>query len=213
MDARLGPSAWPLSWEDTASNRLSRSGAVFPTADRISLSTAISSRPLSSAASRSDSASSIARRLEPSVGRNAGHLTPVGRPDFPPPSLRGTPVRRDGAQQTGTARDGRGRRRNVCTGHCLWPGPAFVERFRRKARAAALNHPNTVAIFDSGSVAGTYYLAMEYVQGQTWRSSCAARACWCPAGLWRSPAGCARRLRPRMPRGWCTAISSPPMCW
>jgi hypothetical protein len=46
--------------------------------------------------------------------------------------------------------------------------PAFVERFRREARAAAaLNHPNIVAIFDSGSAAGTHYLVMEYVQGQT----------------------------------------------
>jgi Protein kinase domain len=46
--------------------------------------------------------------------------------------------------------------------------PAFVERFRREARAAAaLNHPNIVAIFDSGSAAGTHYLVMEYVQGHT----------------------------------------------
>jgi eukaryotic-like serine/threonine-protein kinase len=46
--------------------------------------------------------------------------------------------------------------------------PAFVERFRREARAAAaLNHPNIVAIFDSGSAAGVHYLVMEYVQGQT----------------------------------------------
>ena len=46
--------------------------------------------------------------------------------------------------------------------------PAFVERFRREARAAAgLSHPNIVAIFDSGSQAGIHYLVMEYVEGET----------------------------------------------
>ena len=47
----------------------------------------------------------------------------------------------------------------------------FVERFRREASAAAqLSHPNVVAIFDRGSWNGTYYIAMEYVPGQTLKS-------------------------------------------
>src|SRR4029450_13093249 len=46
--------------------------------------------------------------------------------------------------------------------------PLFVERFRREARAAArLNHPNIVAVFDSGSDADQPYLVMEYVPGQS----------------------------------------------
>jgi Protein kinase domain len=46
--------------------------------------------------------------------------------------------------------------------------PAFVERFRHEARAAAaLSHPNIVAIFDSGSQSDIHYLVMEYVPGET----------------------------------------------
>ena len=46
--------------------------------------------------------------------------------------------------------------------------PAFVERFRHEARAAAaLSHPNIVAIFDSGSQSDIHYIVMEYVPGQT----------------------------------------------
>ena len=44
----------------------------------------------------------------------------------------------------------------------------FVERFRREARAAAnLTHPNVVGIYDRGQHEGTYYIAMEHLQGRT----------------------------------------------
>ena len=45
----------------------------------------------------------------------------------------------------------------------------FVERFRREAQsAAALSHPNIVAIYDRGeSEDGTYYMAMECLPGGT----------------------------------------------
>jgi serine/threonine-protein kinase len=44
----------------------------------------------------------------------------------------------------------------------------FVERFRREAQnAAGLNHPNIVSIFDRGRAEGTYYIAMEFLDGRT----------------------------------------------
>ena len=44
----------------------------------------------------------------------------------------------------------------------------FVERFRREASAAAgLQHPNVVAVYDRGEWDGTYYIAMEYLEGET----------------------------------------------
>jgi eukaryotic-like serine/threonine-protein kinase len=44
----------------------------------------------------------------------------------------------------------------------------FVERFRREASAAAgLQHPNVVQVFDRGSWDGTYYIAMEFLEGRS----------------------------------------------
>ncbi len=44
---------------------------------------------------------------------------------------------------------------------------SFVGRFRREAQAAAnLSHPNIVPVFDWGESERTYYIVMEYVDGQ-----------------------------------------------
>ncbi|MGZ5325414.1 MAG: Stk1 family PASTA domain-containing Ser/Thr kinase [Solirubrobacterales bacterium] len=44
----------------------------------------------------------------------------------------------------------------------------FVERFRREAsHAAGLQHPNVVGVFDRGEFRDTYYIAMEYVEGDS----------------------------------------------
>ena len=44
----------------------------------------------------------------------------------------------------------------------------FVERFRREASSAAgLQHPNVVGVFDRGEWDGTYYIAMEFLEGRS----------------------------------------------
>src|SRR6187455_635393 len=44
----------------------------------------------------------------------------------------------------------------------------FVERFRREAKnAARLSHPNIVSIYDRGEAEGTYYIAMEFLDGRS----------------------------------------------
>jgi serine/threonine-protein kinase len=46
--------------------------------------------------------------------------------------------------------------------------PEFVERFKREASSAAsLQHPNVVSVFDRGEWEGTYYIAMEYLDGRS----------------------------------------------
>jgi len=46
--------------------------------------------------------------------------------------------------------------------------PDLVERFRREAKICArLKHPNIVNIFDFGTTGDSFYLAMEFVEGQT----------------------------------------------
>ncbi|HZA27412.1 MAG TPA: Stk1 family PASTA domain-containing Ser/Thr kinase [Actinomycetota bacterium] len=48
---------------------------------------------------------------------------------------------------------------------------AFIDRFRREARAAGLlGHPNIVAVHDWGETGDTYFMVMEFVHGPNLRS-------------------------------------------
>ena len=85
----------------------------------------------------------------------------------------------------------------------------FVERFRREAQnAAGLSHPSIVSIYDRGDSEGTYYIAMEYVEGRTLKELLVARG--------PSPLGIAidytRQIlsasASRTATGSCTATSS-----
>ena len=89
----------------------------------------------------------------------------------------------------------------------------FVERFRREAKnAAGLSHPNIVSIYDRGEAEGTYYIAMEYVEGRTLKELIVTRG--------PSPIGIAidytrqvlRRSASRTAPGSCTATSSRTTC-
>jgi serine/threonine-protein kinase len=68
--------------------------------------------------------------------------------------------------------------------------PSFVEMFLGEARlVAGLNHPHIVQIFDFGEAEGSYFLAMEYIDGpnlRRWQRQAASR------GLSLPPAICAR---------------------
>ncbi len=53
----------------------------------------------------------------------------------------------------------------------------FVEMFMEEARiASSINHPNVCRVLDFGQAEGTFYLAMEYVRGETWATTLSALA-------------------------------------
>ncbi|HEY0788000.1 MAG TPA: protein kinase, partial [Thermoanaerobaculia bacterium] len=55
--------------------------------------------------------------------------------------------------------------------------PAAVERLQKEARAiAAVSHPNIVAVYDCGCPEGTFFIAMELLEGETLREHAAGRA-------------------------------------
>ena len=90
----------------------------------------------------------------------------------------------------------------------------FVERFRREAQAAAnLFHPNIVPVFDWGEDDGTYFIVMEYIDGQPLSIGPAGHG---PDGRRSGP----RRSSPTSPThsttptgtAWSTGTSSPATC-
>src|SRR5687768_1606967 len=51
----------------------------------------------------------------------------------------------------------------------------LTEMFMDEARlASCVNHPNVCRVLDFGEAEGTFFLAMEYVRGETWASVLAA---------------------------------------
>ena len=54
--------------------------------------------------------------------------------------------------------------------------PAYLERFRREARAAAaLSHPGVAGVYDYGELGGQPFIVMELVEGETLAERLAAR--------------------------------------
>ena len=61
--------------------------------------------------------------------------------------------------------------------HEVTKSESRLRRFRQEARAIlALNHPNILTIYEIGQTAGSYYIATEYIEGETLRHC-----------LWRGP--------------------------
>ena len=91
----------------------------------------------------------------------------------------------------------------------------FVERFRREAKnAAGLSHPNIVSIYDRGEAEGTYYIAMEYLDGRSLKELVVARG---PARRSRTRsrprARSSARSASRTATGSSTATSSRTTSW
>lgn len=58
----------------------------------------------------------------------------------------------------------------------LKENPKALKNFLREAKSAAqLNHPNIVTVYDAGEQDGVYYIAMEYVDGNTLKEILKAR--------------------------------------
>lgn len=58
----------------------------------------------------------------------------------------------------------------------------FVARFRQEAQSAAgLNHPHIVSIYDRGEAEGSYYIAMEYLEGTSLKQLIAEKGNLSPA--------------------------------
>src|SRR5215210_5609331 len=61
--------------------------------------------------------------------------------------------------------------------HELTKSESRLRRFKQEARAVlALNHPNILTVFEIGESAGSYYIATEYIEGETLRHC-----------IWRGP--------------------------
>ena len=89
----------------------------------------------------------------------------------------------------------------------------FVERFRREAKnAAGLSHPNIVSIYDRGDSEGTYYIAMEYLEGRSLKELIVSRGRAGPGPRSSTRGRSWRRSASRTSKGSSTATSSRTTC-
>jgi tetratricopeptide (TPR) repeat protein len=66
----------------------------------------------------------------------------------------------------------------------LQQNPQALQNFLREAKAAArLNHPNIVTVYDAGEQDGVFYIAMEYVDGNTLKDIIKRRGRIAPRGI------------------------------
>ena len=66
----------------------------------------------------------------------------------------------------------------------LKENPQALKNFLREAKSAAqLNHPNIVTVYDAGEQDGCYYIAMEYVDGNTLKEIVRRRGAIAPGGV------------------------------
>ena len=66
----------------------------------------------------------------------------------------------------------------------LKENPQALKNFLREAKSAAqLNHPNIVTVYDAGEQDGVYYIAMEYVDGNTLKDIIKRRGQIAPRGI------------------------------
>src|ERR1041385_7744249 len=83
---------------------------------------------------------------------------------------------------------------------------SFIERFRREAKnAAGLSHPNIVSIYDPGEAEGTYYIAMEFLDGRSLKELIVGRG---PAPI-KTAIDYARQILAAVGRGHKHGIAHP----
>ena len=89
----------------------------------------------------------------------------------------------------------------------------FIERFRREAKSAAgLSHPNIVSIYDRGEAEGTYYIAMEVIEGRSLKELIMTRGALPVEAAIGTRSSCSRRSASRTGTGSSTATSSRTTC-